>query len=331
MYTFMKPAPLVWIVDSEYTGELTARIGLAEHLGFGYERIPRPSDNQDEYHDLLKKRYLQRGGYQTIFIISGTGEETTSEIADLRKIFPKQLFTIFLASILPETPHPRLTEYDLIASPQLTGENVVSLLGVPHNQTKNKLAHAALEHKGYFHALTQPIIGLLIGGNTRYCNGFNETYARHFAQQVVHISQSLKAVLVITNSRRTPVQSMSMMLTEFSQLPYDFFDWQTSRPSFYSALLAHAELFIVTGDSLSMCSEAVFTGKPVLVDLNEKVTECYHRDIIGKLIEHGAAKKLSTDYEPWTYPVIDTTQQIAEAILQRSHATLHSRDLSRAV
>ncbi len=322
MHTFMKPAPLVWIVDSEYTGELNARIGLAEHLGFGYERIPRPSDNQDEYHDLLKKRYLQRGGYQTIFIISGTGEETTSEIADLRKIFPKQLFTIFLASILPETPHPRLTEYDLIASPQLTGENVVSLLGVPHNQTKNKLAHAALEHKGYFHALTQPIIGLLIGGNTRYCNGFNETYARHFAQQVVHISQSLKAVLVITNSRRTPVQSMSMMLTEFSQLPYDFFDWQHSEQNFYHGLLAHAELFIVTGDSLSMCSEAAYTGKPLLVDLSDTATECYHRTIIGKLIDYGAAKPLTHHFEPWHYVPPEPTQAVAEVIQRWLQAPL---------
>lgn len=35
-----KAKPLVWVVDTAYTGELHARIGLAERLGYGYQLIP---------------------------------------------------------------------------------------------------------------------------------------------------------------------------------------------------------------------------------------------------------------------------------------------------
>jgi mitochondrial fission protein ELM1 len=65
-----------------------------------------------------------------------------------------------------------------------------------------------------------------------------------------------------------------------------------------------------------MCSEAAFTGKPLLVDISIEATECYHREIIGKLINYGAARLLSDHYEPWTYLPPDPTHAVAEAIQQ---------------
>jgi len=77
--------PIVWVVTSAYTGELHARIGLAKRLGFGYDIIPMPSGNIETYAKSLEHRFLALTPKDSdLLIITGTGEETTAEIADLR-------------------------------------------------------------------------------------------------------------------------------------------------------------------------------------------------------------------------------------------------------
>lgn len=311
---FSKPQPLVWVVDSDYTGELNARIGLAECLAYGYDVIPMPNGDVIGYKQMLKNKYDDNGNNPPLLIISGTGEETTAEIADLRLLFDDRLFTIYLASILPDERHPRLCEYDLIASPQLVGSNIVTMIGVPHKLTQENLAAAYLQHENYFNTLPKPIIGLLIGGNTRYCDGFNAAHALQLAMRVARIAKSTHGCIVVSNSRRTPANALTALLDGLAGLRYYFFDWQQTEPSVYHALLAHADLFIVTGDSLSMCSEAAFTGKPLLVDLSKDATECYHREIVGKLIDYGAAQLLTESFEPWTYTPLDQTGAVAKII-----------------
>lgn len=315
------PPPLVWVVDSAYTGELHARIGVAEHLGFGYDIIPMPNGDDSIYSQNLKAKYNRQsnGCAPSLVVISGTGEETTAAIADLRQIFHDRLLNVYLASILPDIRHPRLGEYDLIASPQLDGENVITLTGVPHTLTQARLVEASKQHTAFFKSLPKPIIGLLVGGNTRYCNGFDEGHAQRLANRITKIASALDACIVVTNSRRTPENALTALLQGLAGLPHYFFDWQKSGTDFYHALLAHADLFIVTGDSLSMCSEAAFTGKPLLVDLCTKATECYHREIVGRLIDHGAARLLTDQFQPWTYPPPDPAKAVASAILQKIH------------
>jgi mitochondrial fission protein ELM1 len=311
-----KPRPLVWVVDSAYTGEINARIGLAKRLGYPYEIVPMPTGNSHEYKQALKARYIDstQNKKTKLLIINGTGEETTAEIADLKPHFEDRLLNIYLASILPDNPHPRLCEYDLIASPQLTGANIITLIGVPHDLTTNTLSSAYQRHEDYFSNLEKPIIGILIGGNTRYCDGFNDQHATELAQRITRVAKSLGGSLIITNSRRTPVTPMSTLLDNLHGLNTHFFDWQQIEKSFYHALLAHADLFIVTGDSLSMCSEAAYTGKPLLVDLSPNATECFHREIIGKLIDYGAAKPLTDQFTPWSYKPLDSTESIVKEI-----------------
>ena len=319
-HSYSKTQPLVWVVDSAYTGELHARMGLAERLGYGYEVIPiPPTDNATDYGRALFERYqvASQGRDSILFVISGTGEETTAAIADLKEIFAERLFNIYLASILPTEQHPRLSEYDLIASPQLSGKNIVSMIGVPHQMTHESLAMAYHQHQQYFNDLPKPIIGLLVGGNTRYCDGFNEHHAEQLANRVAKINNLLSACIVITNSRRTPSAAINALLNGLKKINHHFFDWQQIDNSFYQALLAHADLFIVTGDSLSMCSEAAFTGKPLLVDMSDTATEYYHREIVGKLIAYGAAKLLTDSYEPWHYQPPDPTGMVVKAIHNR--------------
>lgn len=309
--------PMVWIVDSAYTGELYARLGVAERLGYDYETIPLPNGDPVVYAGLLEHRYNQacrNGVPRPLILLSGTGEDTIGPIADIKSVFEWRLLNVYLASILPDVPDRRLREYDLIATPQLSGTNIVTTVGVVHRITDGLLAQAFHRHRDVFAGVARPLVGLLVGGNTRYCFGFDESHARCLGRRVVRVVASLRGGLVITNSRRTPKGALAALLDEVASLPSKFFDWQQVDPDFYPALLAHGDLFVATGDSASMCSEVSYTGKPLLVDVNDCATEIYHRHIIGTLIAHGAAKPLSDTFEPWTYTRPDPTGAVVAAI-----------------
>lgn len=169
--------PLVWVVDSAYTGELHARLGVAERLGYGYEMIPLPNGDARAYARLLENRYghaCRNGEPRPLILLSGTGEDTIGPIADLKSLFQARLLNVYLASILPDEPDLRLQEYDLVASPQLSGANVVTTVGVVHRMTERLLNQAFHRHRDVFAGLARPLVGLLVGGNTRYCFNFNE-------------------------------------------------------------------------------------------------------------------------------------------------------------
>lgn len=312
--------PLVWIVDSAYTGELHARLGVAERLGYGYETIPLPNGDAKAYTMLLENRYGHacRGGEpRPVILLSGTGEDTIGPIADLKGVFQGRLLNVYLASILPDELDLRLQEYDVIASPQLSGANVVTTVGVVHRITNRLLDQAFHRHRDLFAGLARPLVGLLVGGNTRYCFGFHENHARCLGRRVASIVASLQGSLVVTNSRRTPNEALAALLDEVAGLDCRFFDWQQTGPDVYPALLAHGDLFVATGDSVSMCSEASYTGKPLLVDMNDCATEIYHRNIIGTLIAYGAARPLSDTFQPWTYTPPDPTGAVVATIHER--------------
>lgn len=320
------PRPQVWIIDSDFTGELNARIGVAERLGFDYRVVPRPAGGAAHYARELARlgnTRLKPGNPAPVILLSGTGEDTVDQIADLRTVIGERALSVYLASILPDELNPRLQEYDLVASPQLAGTNVITTLGVAHRMTRESLRRASAEHDAIFTALPRPLLGLLLGGNTWYCSGFDTLHATGLAQRVVKLAGALDGYVAVSNSRRTPAAAMEAVLEQLGERCCYTCDWRRSPRGIYAALLEHSDLLVVSGDSLSMCSEATSTGKPVLIDLPEQATELQHREIVGRLIACGAARVLGGRYEPWTYVPPDPTGQVAAAI--------HSRLLARSV
>ena len=311
--------PLVWIVDSAYTGERNARIGVAERLGCGYDTIPVPQGDVAAYARALRHRYADacHDGWRRLIVLSGTGEDTIGAIADLRDAFGEALLNVFLASILPDEPDPRLREYHLVASPQLTGANVITTIGVAHNVTASLLHSAFHRHHASFAGLPNPVVGLLVGGNTRYCLGFDGAHARGLGRRVAAMVSALNGSLVITNSRRTPPDAFDALLGEVAHLDCRVLDCRLDGPASHLALLARGDLFVVTGDSLSMCSEVAYTGKPLLIDLADNATEIYHRRIIGRFFDCGAARPLADEVAPWTYTPLDPAGEVAAAIYDR--------------
>ena len=316
-----RDSPLqVWVLDSDFIGELNARKGVAERLCAEYEIITRPNGDLHRYTQDLKNRYQvkkEQGGAHNVVLISGTGEDTVTEIASLKSNFGSELTLVYLASILPNQLNSLLFEYDIISTPQMDDPRVITTFGVSHQVTDKRIEQALANNKHLFTRLHKPVFALLLGGNTMYCQGFDHEYVTQLAARVKSIVNCQNATLVITNSRRTPADVQQTLLKQLEDFQPVFFDWVDSPADLYWSILGVADVIISTGDSLSMCSEAVYTGKPLLIDISVTATECYHRDILDQLINYGAARPLDAPYSSWNYEPIDTAAKIAKAILEK--------------
>jgi len=158
-------------------------------------------------------------------------------------------------------------------------------------------------------------IALLIGGNTRYCSGFTEVYASKLATQLAKQAELWRAKYVITNSRRTPDNALQVLRSTLCDYEAEFVD---SKGVGYPELLARTDAIICTGDSLSMCSEAAITGKPLLITTDAEAMEIYHLQAANRLIDAGYAIQFCGTLEslPRATKALDTTGAVGTRILE---------------
>lgn len=133
--------------------------------------------------------------------------------------------------------------------------------------TLHRIGAAALLEAGEKFADRFPqgrsLTGVLLGGNSGPYR-FDRAYARRLARELDDFARAGDTRLLISSSSRTPPE----FFTEFSaQLSdgHEIYDWRSSEPNPYLGILAGAEQLIVSADSIAMISEAVATGKRVLV------------------------------------------------------------------
>ena len=112
----------------------------------------------------------------------------------------------------------------------------------------------------------RPLLGLVVGGTA---GGFDYTaddWGR-IAALVTGIAASSTAGFVVSNSRRTPAMASDLFAGLAAERPHvvrHFIDVRQPSPAPLSSLLAQAEAVLVTADSSSMVSEAVWARRPVL-------------------------------------------------------------------
>ena len=176
-----------------------------------------------------------------------------------------------------------------------------------------------------FASLPRPITAVLVGGATQPFV-FDSAVARRMLAEIVAQTHGA-GTLYISTSRRTQTDATDALA---AALPGDaqLFRWQAdARPEDnpYLGLLAHADRFVVTGDSVSMLVEVARLGKPLAIfplpehgfalrrDGEEKGRDitAIHRVLIAR----GAAVLLGTDW-PAPRPV-DTGLSGLDAVVAR--------------
>jgi uncharacterized protein len=219
------------------------------------------------------------------------------------------VFAVFL-----QDPRWARGEMDLIWAPAhdaLRGPNVVNTLTSPHPFSAAKLAAARAAPDPRLAALKAPRCAVALGGPSG---------AQHFTSaDLVRMGEALTAIraqgfsLMATPSRRTPPELTAAVREALG----DGFLWDGSGDNPYPAMLALADAVLVTGDSANMVGEATATGAPVHVFDPSGGGSTKLAGAVDALIAHGAVRRWSGGIESFSYLPIDSSGEIAAAILHR--------------
>jgi mitochondrial fission protein ELM1 len=317
----------VWIFSTHLTGALNQRKAVAEYLGDHVEVIEMPEVGKWPTADKwLQQRHteLQKGRIQwPDFIIHS--EDHLQELEFLLEIkdrSPKKTKVIYL-----ENPKHRLSEIDFIVHGQhLPFDPLLNDLrpvGVATAVTPERVQLAASALKQKFQWLPNPIVAVNVGGDSHQ-NKYRPEFVVDLAKRVRSAMDLEFGVgqgsIVLTTSRRTPLGAAGLFVREAPGRAIYFDQWKgdSSSETFYLALLGIADIVIVTGDSLSMMSDALALGKPLYIHAPIFSTLPEHQRLQEELYVRGWARPLTgNSLASWSYQPHRVAEQIARAVQQK--------------
>jgi hypothetical protein len=125
---------------------------------------------------------------------------------------------------------------------------------------------------------------------------------------------------MVSTSRRTGEAAAEALYSQLT-VPNLMYRWsgdaRGKEENPYMGYLAMADGVIVTGDSVSMCSEVCATDSPVYIFAPKKATTMKHARLHEELYRNGYARPLDGRFEAWTHPRLNAARQIADEIRKR--------------
>ena len=165
-------------------------------------------------------------------------------------------------------PWARPEAFDLIVStPQYRlpkRPNILENETVIHGLTPSELAAAGEALRGRLPGLGKRSIGLLVGGSAGPFRLDRESASR-LAREAKALAEAEGATLLVSTSARTAPEAVEALQAALPDARL-FYRWQPDDPANpYLGILGLADLLVVTGESISMATEACATGKPVFL------------------------------------------------------------------
>lgn len=169
------------------------------------------------------------------------------------------------------------------------------LIGAPHRVTAPVLKHAEEKWHETFKHLPRPLTAVIIGGAIKD-RPFTLENAKNLVQKVIEFKKKIGGSILVTTSRRTGEAAQKLIMDALKGLPSHTYLWGDKSESPYLGYLACADNIIVTGDSVSMTSEACGTNKPVFVFEGQSWLTKKHYRFIHALYENRYAVPLDVRY-----------------------------------
>lgn len=319
-----------WIITDGKMGDIAPCLGIAERLGLhAQSRIiaPRrpwiwamPWGPVDPREAPGRPRGPLAPPFPDIAI--GAGRRAAAYIRALRRISKGTTFTVFLRDARTGAHFA-----DLIWVPEhdrLRGDSVITSLTTPHPLSPEELAAARLRPRPWPDQPGRANLALILGGNSRGFHFTAEDETR-LISDLVSAMRAGVARLLVTPSRRTP-ESLARRVAELANATGGYF-WDGRGENPYRLILAHADVVIVTAESINLMGEAVATGKPVLFfrpsGASRKIDQ-----FRAALEQAGALRPFQGRLEAFSYPPIDATPAIAIEIARRFVARLPPEKVS---
>lgn len=208
-----------------------------------------------------------------------------------------------------------ISDFDLVAVPNhdrtRIGENILTIFGAPHGVNQDILSTARAEWMPSFEDLPGPRIAVFVGGSTRR-KSFSTNMAASLGRAINDLAKNEGGSLMISTSRRTG-DSAAAVLAEID-VPHVTYQWNDAGRNPYHGYLACADAIVVSGDSVSMCSESCATTKPVYIYSPPGFVVDKHARLHQVLYEGGYARPLGEAYSCWTHPPLNAATEIADSI-----------------
>ncbi|WCR56661.1 mitochondrial fission ELM1 family protein [Rickettsia asembonensis] len=193
-------------------------------------------------------------------------------------------------------------------------KNIIPINGAINNVTE-KFAAANLELQKHYSDLKH-FIAVIIGGNNKKFN-FNEEEAILFSSLLNKIYTNQQIPFFISFSRRTPQTVKSIIKNNMSSSTIIYDPNEDTGYNPYIAMLANAKYIISTADSISMCSEAASSGKPLYIFCPSNFNSSKHKIFIKQLVEQKIAKTFDesvTMLEEYSYQPLNEAERVAKII-----------------
>lgn len=313
----------IWVLVDDRAGNRAQALGVAERLSPAFRNV--------------EIRYAAMAGLPNIVLGASVSGIDAASRQNLHAPWPKLVIsagrrtapvarwikrqsdgTTKLVHVMD--PGSGNAEFDLICRPAhdgrgKPGNNIIEMKAAPHRFSASVLEAARQTWQAQIAALPEPRIALLIGGSTRR-RVFTEDMARMLCAAASEASAQLGGSLMVTTSRRTG-DTVSVIASTLKG-PHQLFRWDQGGENPYPGYLALADAVIVTGESVSMCSEAVATGKPVYIHAPPALITPKHARLHQNLCAGGHTRMFDGEVAlNWTPEPLDAAAQIANEIINR--------------
>ncbi len=323
----MHGQPLIWVLTDARAGNVAQALGVAEALGReagrDFKTVPLRYNPLARLPNALTGASLIGLAPETRMtfgppwpdVVIAAGRRTAPIARWIKHHAGKP---VILAQIMD--PGRRGAEdFDLIAVPRHdcerpTGDapNVMRITGAPHRLTPERLASAADAWRGRIKVLPKPLIALIVGGATQR-KPFPADLARTLAAEVSRFAEKQGGAVLLASSRRTGAAAEAAMKAAVN-VPHHAFFWSAGGDNPYFGYLALADAIVVTGDSVSMCSEACATSAPVYIYSPEGMVAPKHARLHRHLYEGGFARPFGGEFERWTHRPLNAAGEVAQKI-----------------
>lgn len=295
----------VWILADDRMGNVNQLLGVAEALGFPYERKDIRYTKWIKLPNFLRGKTLIGLTKESKNILKTEHQWPDFVLSAGRRSFPVALWIKKMSgnkTKIVQLMNPGKTNFntaDLVILPthdQYNGpkKNVFLTTGTPHRITPERLREERKKWDKIFKNYETPRVSLIVGGATK-----NKPFTLEMAQTLLNnvFALSPKSVLV-TTSRRTPADVVQFLKDNLPQQTTFFYQFGDKTENPYFGLIACADMIIVTGDSMSMCSECCSTNVPVFIFAPNDMMSEKHKRFHQTLFQEGYALPAGNEIKP---------------------------------
>jgi hypothetical protein len=324
----------VWVLADDRAGNVAQSVGVAEALGMPFSRIEVRYDILGALPNVFRAAGLlgvTRDFRATLTppwpeLVIGAGRRTAPVARWLKRRCGCRLVQIM------DPGWPGRADFDLIAAPMHDGaprgSNAIPTVGSCHRVTPSLLASEENRWKERLASLSPPYLLLVVGGDTK-SHPFGVEHARQLVTHSLRLAEAMGATILVTTSRRTRPEVEAVIVQAMPQSS-SVYCWRQGAENPYIAFLARADAIVVTGDSMSMCSEACATGCPVYLFAPPGLVNAKYARLHQLLYDRGYARPLGVEHVPWTHPPLNASLDVARVVRARGLIGTVDADVSTA-